>query len=464
PTAAPTPAPTAIPTPVPAATWTFCANEGAVCSFTGTKQIRYGLGTSFKVGTYTGSVSCSNTVFGDPLPGSDKKCEYAGTGTSPTPTPTPTPAPAPIAAPTPVPAPAPSGNSIAAADCSFASVQTAVNSAKSGTTVLIPAGDCNWGTSSLNVPGGIYLKGSGKTATTIRRGGSVPTTSSLVRFQCAAGSAPVALSDMQLVGWGTLGTDDMGVRLENSCVRDFRIFNSKFSKFTFAAIDINGEGGSQLPKGVIYNNEIVNNYTVGRNNLGYGVVVYANNQGGDVGAVLGSAETVFVEDNVFSGNRHSIAANSGARYVLRYNSLTQTNETKNWGQVDAHGSGNPCCGTVNSTFAWEVYNNKFLSAITDGGTGWAMFMRGGDGVVFNNTFASGLVQGVGITVETGCTGSYPAAGQTRSAHVWGNSHNVMRIYSSGGDCNVFFQQNRDYFLAARPGYTPYAYPHPARSI
>jgi hypothetical protein len=236
------------------------------------------------------------------------------------------------------------------------------------------------------------------------------------------------------------------------------------SKFTFGAIDIDGTGVSQVPRGVIYNNEIINNYTTGRGNIGYGVVLYANNQGGDIATTLGSTETVFIEDNIFVGNRHSVAANAGARYVLRYNSLTQTNETKNWGQVDAHGSGNPCCGDMKSTFAWEIYNNKFLSAITDGGSGWTLFMRGGDGVVFNNTFAAGLVQAVGLAVETGCTGGYPAIGQTRSAHVWGNSHNSVKLYAGNGDCNPYFQQNRDYFLAGRPGYTPYTYPHPARNI
>jgi hypothetical protein len=438
--------PTIAPVPAPApSSWEFCANENGVCSFSGTKQVRYGVGSSFTVKTFSSSVNCSNAVFGDPLSGADKICEIANVTVAPAP-----------AGPAPAPAPLPVGNSVAPADCSFDSVQAAVNNAKPGTTVLIPAGDCGWGGSTLQLPGGIYLKGAGNTATTIRRSAPVADwTHSLVWFDCSINpSSPVALSDMNLVGYGTLGTDDTGVVLSNACI-DFRVFNNKFSKFTFAALNVTGDGVARLQRGAIYKNEFTNNYTIGRGNLGYGVAVYGNSQTGPLN--LGTQDAVFVEDNAFIGNRHSVASNAGARYVFRYNTLTQTNETQDWGQIDAHGN----TGAGNGTFSWEVYNNTFLSAITDGGTGWAMLMRGGDGVAFNNTFASGLTQAVGLTVETGCGGSYPVVDQTRSAYIWGNSQNAVQIYSdSSGDCTPFFAQGRDYFFAAKPGYVPYTYPHP----
>lgn len=58
--------------------WTFCANENATCSFTGTKTVRYGANTTFitKTGVVS-SIACNNTAFGsDPTPGVAKKCEY----------------------------------------------------------------------------------------------------------------------------------------------------------------------------------------------------------------------------------------------------------------------------------------------------------------------------------------------------------------------------------------------------
>jgi len=65
------------PTPTPTVTWTTCAKEGGVCSFSGTRDVRYGTATSFVTKTFTGSVKCSNTVFGDPAHGIVKSCSYS---------------------------------------------------------------------------------------------------------------------------------------------------------------------------------------------------------------------------------------------------------------------------------------------------------------------------------------------------------------------------------------------------
>jgi hypothetical protein len=267
------------------------------------------------------------------------------------------------------------------------------------------------------------------------------------------------MSDINIVGRGLLGTDDVGVVLYGAC-QDFRIFNNKFTQNTFGGLFVFGEGVARQQRGVIYNNSFIKNYTTNRGTNGYGVSLYANSQ---TDTAFGTQDAVYIENNVFTGNRHSIASNSGARYVARYNSFTTDNEVKNFGQLDAHGPGNPG-NTGGGTASWEVYNNSFLSTINDGGTGWAMSMRGGDGIVFNNTFASGYVQAIGLTVETGCPGgTYPVPGQTRSLYIWGNNVNAVRPYDfQGGNCDAYFIQGRDYFLAAKPGYTPYTYPHPLR--
>jgi hypothetical protein len=375
---------------------------------------------------------------------------------SPSPSPSTTPTPSPSVTPAPVPAGLPT-NSVIAASCSYSAVQSAVSSAATNTRVDIPAGDCNWGVSSLSVPAGIYLKGAGSGTTILRRGGSTIASNSMIRFQCAT-TAPIALSDIELVGLGTIGTDDMGVRVENGCVQNFRIFNNKISKFTFAAIFINGEGTNNLPKGVIYNNEIFNNYTLGRGTYGYGVSIGANGQQGTL--ALGTGDAVFVENNVFYGNRHSVTSNYGGRFVARYNTLTQTDVTKNWGQIDAHGY----TGIIGyGTFSWEIYNNNFVSNITAGGSGWAMLLRGGNGVVANNVIPSAL--SLGLTTENDCaSGVYPVFSQTTSAYFSANSpNNIVKKYPTDAACASYLQLNRDYFYAARPSYTPYTYPHPLRN-
>jgi|GEM_PF-2387053 len=68
------------------ATWTKCADEGGTCTFTGTRTVRYGSGTTYNMGTYTNSVACTNAVFGDPTPGVFKHCDYSSSSDTQAPT------------------------------------------------------------------------------------------------------------------------------------------------------------------------------------------------------------------------------------------------------------------------------------------------------------------------------------------------------------------------------------------
>ena len=60
--------------------WTFCANEGGFCSFSGTKNVRYGsdMFTTYFYGTFTNGTPCNNDVFDDPIFGVGKSCAYGG--------------------------------------------------------------------------------------------------------------------------------------------------------------------------------------------------------------------------------------------------------------------------------------------------------------------------------------------------------------------------------------------------
>ena len=61
---------------------TACATEGGTCSFSGTRLVKYGADQSRYYRLATNSISCSNTVFGDPALGVGKSC-FAST-TDPT--------------------------------------------------------------------------------------------------------------------------------------------------------------------------------------------------------------------------------------------------------------------------------------------------------------------------------------------------------------------------------------------
>jgi len=67
--------------PDPAGRWITCAAEGGTCRFKGTTTVRYGANNAYATRTATNAIGCSNAVFGDPIPGVPKKCQYLGAGT-----------------------------------------------------------------------------------------------------------------------------------------------------------------------------------------------------------------------------------------------------------------------------------------------------------------------------------------------------------------------------------------------
>ena len=67
--------------------WTKCADEDGVCSFSGTRTVRYGIPGSYYMKVFTGSANCSNYTFNDPAVGIYKACDVAGNVTATNPEP-----------------------------------------------------------------------------------------------------------------------------------------------------------------------------------------------------------------------------------------------------------------------------------------------------------------------------------------------------------------------------------------
>lgn len=59
--------------------WTFCANEKALCSFSGYQTVRYGANGKYYYGSYLNGLACTNSIFGDPIENVAKECYYGGT-------------------------------------------------------------------------------------------------------------------------------------------------------------------------------------------------------------------------------------------------------------------------------------------------------------------------------------------------------------------------------------------------
>ncbi len=56
--------------------WVRCADEGGYCNFNGHRDIRYGNGDRWNYKSARNGIGCSNSVFGDPVPGTAKACYY----------------------------------------------------------------------------------------------------------------------------------------------------------------------------------------------------------------------------------------------------------------------------------------------------------------------------------------------------------------------------------------------------
>lgn len=343
-----------------------------------------------------------------------------------------------------------------AANCSYEAVAAAVSQAALGTTVRIPAGDCNWGTRQLSLPAGVHLVGAGRDATVIRRVGEVPNTRYLVAFDCRNGRR-AEFSGMTLVGNGNGDIEDKGLGLLNGC-RDFRVSASRFTRFVFSAVYV---GDAPDQRGVIYHNDFVDNYSPDLKNLGYGVVVYGG--GAWPALALGSANAVFVENNWFSGNRHNIASNNGSVYVFRYNTVVGREPAKDYAMTDAHGL---TSSSPRGSRSFEIYANHYSAVLDSGLQRTAIGIRGGDGVIYDNFVSANISRPIELTAEGFDCGVYPGTDQTRSLYIWNNTAPTNSYVTGGIDntCPASIGLNRDYFLMRKPGYVPYAYPHPLRSV
>jgi hypothetical protein len=198
----------------------------------------------------------------------------------------------------------------------------------------------------------------------------------------------------------------------------------------------------------------VDNFKQGINNLGYGVVVYGDGRWDEEIQPVGTHAT-FVEDSLFVGNRHAIAANAGAYYVFRYNQVMHNVVACS---VDAHWMG---YGSAHGTRYIEIYNNVIEDPVYD----WCgIGIRGGSGGIFGNTI-KGFKNPILLILEWGTPDSlkaeYPAFDQVHDLYIWDNlisgGPSKPRVDETG---KGFIEPERDYFTEAKPGYEPSAYPHP----
>jgi hypothetical protein len=368
---------------------------------------------------------------------------------------------------------------ITAASCSSANVQSAINSANDGDTVVVPAGACTWSVAVTISNKTITLRGAGSAdgGTKITYGGSGHT---LLSIDAGSKTGKMDISGFWLLGgdpnyWNGTALQAYGpvgwknLRVHHMVFEDNYPWAVKLGANTYGLMDHCTFRGRA-----------------------FGIMTYGRGKADWASALtLGTSDFFFFEDNTFDwddfyGNTGVpvLDMDSGGRIVFRYNSVRygmwETHDMARSGLVSAH--------------AYEIYKNTFWTNTSK----WkGLDISAGTGAVWGNTFTGPYTYPIGgidyksfdpRSVKL-CDGSDPAdqnvAGQSGwrcqyqigshgegpsavgyPLYLWNNTANgssVGMVVTNGAN---HVQANRDYFnngSTPKPGYSPYTYPHPLQS-
>lgn len=292
---------------------------------------------------------------------------------------------------------------------------------------------------------------------------------------------PTRFSDIKLVGYREIDSNSItrynGIIIND--VIDFRVDhcylrNVAGNGITAMVGAYGGHGRKEVGKpftcGVIDHCKLVNSHghvapAIQDCTVYYGVMVsrgsYSEEWEEDISKVLGhyTNYTVFIEDCYFEKWRHCVASNHGAHYVFRHNTIQYD---FSYGSLDAHGWGYILDSRVLvGTRAIEVYENQILDPLGYvGGVKDAIYIRGGGGVIFNNT-VTGYTKWAYLTQEAW---DEVSKCQVKDVWVWNNNipQSCQEIYVVNDPNKNQIIEGRDYFRHAPHTFTYelYPYPHP----
>src|SRR5258708_2165642 len=222
-----------------------------------------------------------------------------------------------------------------------AAIQTALNRVQPPGTVVLPPGrypldvrDAQGRLVPLRVRNSdITLQGAGMDQTVLFRA-AADDDPGMIAMVRSTGFARFRISGIRFEGVSILDPNgqetsvgkEIGVYLQNA--EDFRVDHCFFTHTGFAGVRTDGDSS-----GVVDHSTFQDNFKPAVGTDGYGVAVYGIDSA-DYPEPFGSPLATFIEDSSFRGCRHAAAANKAARYVFRYNYVTQNVVAH---AVDAHG-------------------------------------------------------------------------------------------------------------------------------
>lgn len=398
-------------------------------------------------------------------------------------------------------------NTINAASCNTSDVQTAINSAQAGDTVVVPPGSCSW--AGLTVAKAVSLNGAGIGLTNITLTGNNTFTKS------SAGVMRIKGFSFSVTGGGD-ANKPMQVGGSWQSAQPIVFQNNAFT--------VNGSGlfRINIPGGVIFSHNTFN----GQWDDSFLQLKDASDSQGSwtTADTIGTRDTngllnIYIEDNTFvGGSNQGIDSDDASRTVVRHNKFTNS-------EFNSHGWDSSLFGLRH----FEVYNNQFLNTQDSSQTAnvnQSVWIRGATGVIYNNSFdaLAGSFWGDKPEIRLNIRGaeddrpqgtcaqvSYPVPHQlgqnfngtsafTDPIYIWGNTSTIGTVDGGGFqveanaawndfggganpcgfDWNTFFKWGRDAVNTtigsitlsssggsvegiggtAKPGYTAYAYPHP----
>lgn len=374
--------------------------------------------------------------------------------------------------------PSASGDRLTAKSPSSIDIQAAIDGARDGDVVKIPAGSATW-TSNVSIPSnkGISLIGAGRGETNITLGRYRLT------LHTREANSPVRVSGFRFInGPGSalaINSRDMGAK-------NWRIDHCEWVDNAPIAIFVSGFTWGVIDNCNFPNIERAIFIEFRCNGLDRSI---PGDYSWEQPITMGGPDAVYIEDCYFHNDisypGQVIDMRAGGRYVFRHNTV------RGWMGVETHSGCTP--GFRNPRWA-EIYENDFdVTPLTR----WlAVWFRGTNGVCFNNRFSGAYTTPIQFDYEMACPRPedcarpwprpesmvYPAPDQIgagRSAQGWGsphaldeaklwiwaNTHNgnpTMPLYTSCEKSAELIRLGRDYFLSAPSGYAPCAYPHPLR--
>jgi hypothetical protein len=249
-------------------------------------------------------------------------------------------------------------NIIQAVSCSKGDLQTAINLAQNGDTVMVPAGNCVWN-SGLDLPVNkkITLMGAGKEAT-------------IINGEIDFGKSGSRVTGFCFTGDPTIYSDGNGFRLDH-CKIQRSVWGDAVLVFS------RNVNPPEIVWGLIDNNEIFNGRV---NSEGTNWMLFEGDPQHQLWATeldLGGPSAVYVEDNTFTNTAGTsvcnfLDGNYGGRYVARFN-------TMNGCYIEAHSSQEQGNRAIRR---WEVYYNTINNTYSS--IYYPFRIRGGTGVVFFN--------------------------------------------------------------------------------